>query len=231
VAANNDSLAQGLVGYWTFDGKDMAGAMGITSARTTYDRSGNGNNGKYWNATNTPAVNDKLGQALGFDGSDDYVTLPPATTNPVSGGTAVTISAWFKGTLIQSAVRLHGNDLTYILLVWGTSAPICAISTDGGVSDGVNINGVQDNRWHHVAMTWQKNTTNGFKVYVDGAVSAQKTSGNVDLPIITGGQQSTLGRYNGANPAEYTKGTLDDVRIYNRALSADEIKRLYNMRR
>jgi hypothetical protein len=104
VAANNDSLAQGLVGYWTFDGKDMAGAMGITSARTAYDRSGNGNNGKYWNATNTPAVNGKLGQALGFDGSDDYVTLPPATKNPVSGGTAVTISAWFKGTLIQSAV-------------------------------------------------------------------------------------------------------------------------------
>ena len=94
VAANNDSLAQGLVGYWTFDGKDMAGAMGITSARTAYDRSGNGNNGKYWNATNTPAVNGKLGQALEFDGSNNYVNISdPANGSLDFGSGSFSISA------------------------------------------------------------------------------------------------------------------------------------------
>jgi Concanavalin A-like lectin/glucanases superfamily len=94
VAANNDSLAQGLVGYWTFDGKDMAGAMGITSARTAYDRSGNGNNGKYWNATNTPAVNGKLGQALEFDGSNNYVNISdPANGSLDFGSESFSISA------------------------------------------------------------------------------------------------------------------------------------------
>ena len=60
------SLANGLVGYWTFDGSDISGS-------TVYDLSGNGNNGT--NNGATPTIG-KLGQALKFDGSSSYVNIP-----------------------------------------------------------------------------------------------------------------------------------------------------------
>src|SRR3990167_8307062 len=60
-------LNSGLVGYWSFDGKDMAGV-------TAYDRSGNANNGTL---TNGPVrAIGKIGQGLSFDGTDDYVSIP-----------------------------------------------------------------------------------------------------------------------------------------------------------
>src|SRR3989344_8190545 len=59
-------LTNGLVGYWSFDGKDMAGV-------TAYDRSGQNNNGTL---TNGPVrAIGKIGQGLSFDGSNDYVNI------------------------------------------------------------------------------------------------------------------------------------------------------------
>src|SRR3989338_2465947 len=63
-------LTNGLVGYWSFDGKDMAG-------NTAYDRSGQGNNGTLTNGP-TRAIG-KIGQGLSFDGSNDYVAAARPT--------------------------------------------------------------------------------------------------------------------------------------------------------
>jgi hypothetical protein len=76
-------LGSGLVGFWSFDGKDMAGV-------TSYDRSGNGNNGTL---TNSPArTAGKIGQALRFDGVNDLVSVPDAATLSPAG--EITISSW-----------------------------------------------------------------------------------------------------------------------------------------
>ena len=67
VSPNILSLSNGLVGYWTFDGKDMRNGVVL-------DKSGNGNNGNLMNiSTSTFYAPGKIGQAGNFDGGDDYV--------------------------------------------------------------------------------------------------------------------------------------------------------------
>src|SRR3989338_8602942 len=78
-------LTNGLVGYWSFDGKDMAG-------NTAYDRFGQGNNGTLTSGP-TRAIG-KIGQGLSFYGVDDYVDAGDTASLSISG--AITISAWIK---------------------------------------------------------------------------------------------------------------------------------------
>lgn len=210
----------GLIGHWSFD-------EGVSTI--VRDFSGNGFNGVMTNMdASTDWVAGKRGKALDFDGVDDYVALPSANlSSRVSGNTAITIAGWFKGSDIESMVRLQ-DGTAYIVLGWtssGAFAPRALVSTDGGVT-GVNIGGgnVHDGKWRHIAMTWEKNTTNGFKVYVDGSVTNQKDTPNVNLPVFSGSTGAYFGSYQGTS--EFTAGSIDDVRIYNRALTRDEIKAL-----
>jgi hypothetical protein len=85
--------------------------MGITSARTAYDRSGNGNHGKYWNATSTPPVVGKIGQGLEFDGVDDYVDIPSSAPLQFSG--SFSSSFWIKTTGLNTTDQslLISNDI------------------------------------------------------------------------------------------------------------------------
>lgn len=219
------SLNQGLVAWWKFN---------EGSGVTAFDSTSNGVNGGLTNyqAGSLPAwVTGKKGNALQFDGVSAWVSLPTSVNVPItsalSGGTQVTIAAWFKGTSVQSIVRLQPNGgANYIILAWGTSTIKAIISTDGGTTTGVTYgSNVQDNQWHHLVLTWQKNTVNGYTVYVDGQVSGQRDSANADLPTITG--PLYLGCQNGVS--EFTNGIVDDVRIYSRALSALEVVKLYKI--
>ncbi len=159
------------------------------------------------------------GNCLAFDGINDYVSIPATltTATTLSTNTAITIEYWFRGTSLQSAVRMQ-NSGNYIIAGHNLKH---AISTDGGTNNGVAISSVvYDGRWHHIAMTWQKNTINGFKSYVDGVLYAQRNSANVNLPTLT--VTGYLGTYGGTS--EFTNGKLDEVRIYNAALSQANIQ-------
>ena len=122
-------------------------------------------------------------EALNFDGTDDYVTLPNTLTQTFTGPgvTEFTIEYWFKGSNLQSAVRFQINGSNFIVAGWGTFPnQKHIISSDGGVSGGVKVgNGIYDNNWHHIAVTWKKNTLNGFRSYLDGALVEAKNAANV----------------------------------------------------
>jgi hypothetical protein len=95
------------------------------------------------------------GNALDFDGIDDYVET---SLNDLSGS-EITIEYWFKGSSTQSAVRQQNGD--YIVAGWND---LHIISTDGGTGTGIAVGpGAEDGNWHHIAMSWQQNTVNGFK--------------------------------------------------------------------
>ena len=156
---------------------------------------------------------------LNFNGVDDNVSLPVAIGNILSGGTELTIEYWFKGTNLQSAVRLQSGG-NYIVAGWGGGSPQFIISTDGGTS-GVQIANeltVYDNNWHHVACVWEKNGS--FSTYLDGVLSNTRSSSDVNLPNFTD-VTTYLGAFNGSS--EFTNGNLDDVRIWNIAKTATEI--------
>jgi hypothetical protein len=90
-------LNNGLVGWWTFDGKDVSGVQ-------AYDRSGNGNTGRYWNATGTPPAVGKIGQGMKFDGVDDYVSI---NSGAVGNNESFTLSAWFKTSSSAGSQRIY----------------------------------------------------------------------------------------------------------------------------
>ena len=158
------------------------------------------------------------GNALKFDGTNDYVVLPNtlATATTLASNNGITIEYWFRGTSLLSAVRIQ-NANGYIVAGYGMQH---IISTDGQNSGVAIPSSVYDGRWHHIAMTWQKNTVNGFKSYVDGQIVAQRNSANTSLPTITSG--AWIGSY-GAN-GEYVNGSIDEVRIYNTAISQSNIQ-------
>jgi hypothetical protein len=219
-APNNLSIARGLVGWWNFDGKTVSGTR-------VFDASGNGNRGTL---TNGPVLTEgKLGQAMQFDGSDDYVEIDGSS---IVAGAPVTISAWIQNTgwtgppnLVDHrdtsntgnwSVAVEGAaDVGFWVIVGGN--PQSAITTGNKFPVG---------QWHH--LTAIDDGTNLF-IYVDGqkAVGPTVVSGTRDT---VASQPVWLGRRR-TSFQQYAAAKMDDVRIYNRALSADEIKRLYNMGR
>ena len=200
-----------LVAYYTFN--NTSGTT-LTDSKGSYNGTLNNFGGNYWQGSPIIAGSQNC---LDFDGSNDFVTLPSTLySNNLSGGTALTIEYWFKGTLLTSAVRFQYGD--YVVAGWGRQF---IISTDGG-TEGVYIGTseeIEDGNWHHIACVWEANTENGFRTYLDGVLKNQRTSANVTLPVINSG--AWLGSFNNG---EYISGKLDDVRIWNTARTSEQIR-------
>ncbi|KPA18019.1 Pentaxin, partial [Candidatus Magnetomorum sp. HK-1] len=164
------------------------------------------------------------GQALDFDGSNDYVNLGTGIADQFSAGTAITIEYWFKGSVLLSPVRIQDVSGAYIVAGWNPANPIHIISTDGDTGNGLtcgNLDYITDGKWHHLAMTWQKNTSFGYKSYLDGVLVAQRDSANVNLPVFSN-DNTYIGSY--GSLGEFINGQLDDVRIWNVARSQTQIQ-------
>jgi Concanavalin A-like lectin/glucanases superfamily/Leucine Rich repeats (2 copies) len=159
-------------------------------------------------------------------GASDAFALDTSIATGLSGGSAVTIEYWFKGTNLQSAVRLQKDMNNYIVAGWG-STPLHIISTDGGIN-GVSIKtansvNVYDNQWHHVAMTWEKNKPDGFKSYVDGVLVAKRKSENVNLPDLKGATPMVGAFVNKGAKSEFTNGEVARIIIWSVARTEAQI--------
>lgn len=224
-SSQNNKLTNGLVGLWSFNGGDMNWASGIA-----YDRSGQGNNGTITNmSTSTSPVAGKLGQALRFDGVDDYVRV---NHNVNQNSLPLTISVWAKAGVVSQANNVavvskypssaqNGWAIDYV-----TNAYRFYYFKDSSnyiiLGSGVDF-GVGTTVWTHLVAVVD-NT--GARLYRDGTfVNSQGWTGTPGNP--TQASDIQIGRM--ANGSLYWNGSLDEVRIYNRALSADEVKQLYNM--
>jgi hypothetical protein len=210
LPANYLTLSSGLVGYWTFDGADTTDKI--------YDRSGQRNNGYFESsaaATSSMKTIGKLGQALVFSGvSKTGVAIPSITT-----GTTFTYSAWMYSTGADGGNH-YGN-----LFIGGSSQGIWyvmsirKISYYYGNADHLNNTARSINKWHHVVVV---NNAGTATFYIDGVADGTAVSAvsfNAD----------GMGCDNIAIGTECLIGKLDDVRIYNRALSPTEVQALYNI--
>jgi hypothetical protein len=216
---NGSSLESGLVGHWTFDGPDLTDRV--------YDRSGNGNNGYFISgATSSAKVIGKLGQALQFDGVDDYVL--ESTADPIGSG-AVTISAWIyprtfgetgPTAFILDAYDTGGSVARAGCLIDGTSnVNVFGCTNDGSASANSADSAIVLNSWQFV--TGVRNSSGKWTIYVNGA---QSGSANQSAGTSAAGTQMSIGmRF---DPGYHFNGSIDDLRIYNRALSAAEINQL-----
>lgn len=211
-------ITNGLVGYWTFDGKDLY------ANSKAMDVSGNGNTGTL---TNGPGVAvGAIGQALSFDGSDDYLvtsilsSFVSNNTGSISmwvkptGSSPVATNAWESQVLIHDAFDAVGIFRGNI----GSLDRIWMFNWDGS-ADTVGITYSAD-EWTHIVWVHSGGVLYGYK---NGQLAGSTASGNTTVL----NQPVTLGGFGGAGL--YYKGALDDIRMYSSALSADEIKALYTM--
>src|SRR3989344_5462976 len=222
TSVNTGTLKDGLVGLWSFDGKDMATTI-------AFDRSGNNNNGTL---TNGPTrVPGKIGQGLNFDGSNDVVDMgDQATLNFTTGD--FSISAWIKADstqanesrIVSKMGANCGSATGYMLkletnITWALQ--LCL--NDGLTADQYSLSqDLRDNAWHHVAAVVQRGV--GTFLYQDGVGTSFGASSK---NVTTGANFNIGGRSAAAN--DIFTGSIDEARVYNRALSSDEIKRLYNL--
>jgi hypothetical protein len=207
------AAATGPIGHW-----QMTGGSGATTA----DASGNGFTASLLNG---PAwIPGPADFALAFDGADDYAAVPHAPTlNPYP----LTLAAWVRTT----ATGLHGVVNKYLpaslngYQIFVNAGRLCAwYFKDAGnyVWDGSGCSlatpGYTDGLWHHVALVVDDQ---GGRLYVDGALHASRPwTGSPGPPSTT--TDLAFARYPGvASPL--LPGAIDDVRLYDRPLSSDEI--------
>ena len=205
----------GLAGYWNLD---------EGTGTTAYDSSGNGNNGNVNGAVWTQG---KAGNALQFDGVNDFVSIPNSAALRTT--TAITVIANVKTTRTAGQIASKYDIDTrrewrmYVgaggLLGVGIGASGCIIFTNTQASNRP----VNNNEWHHVAFTWDKNSIDKkVKIYVDGVETAYSSQYIKTDNMCQSTRDVWVGMYRAASLDPFG-GAIDDVRIYNRSLSAAEI--------
>jgi hypothetical protein len=210
TAPRLDDLNSGLIAHWTFDGKDTVGGEVI-------DTSGSGNDGSMMNMpTSTAYTGGILGQAFNFNQSNDFVRIP---TMNISGDIAV--SAWVNTPDWSQKGFIIGKNS--VNTQWELFLEVGFVRWRGGgvtsVSKSVASLGLQPNTWHH--FVGEQTGTTGT-LFVDGVEVATGT-----VPVIGNGSGTVeIGSFGGGTSYNF-KGTIDDVRVYDRTLSPDEVAQLY----
>lgn len=200
-------IQDNLVGWWRMDSNDISGT-------NLTDNSGNGNTGTLVNSPTTVAG--QIGQGLQFNGSSQNVNIGhPASLNLTS---SFTYGAWFKADTIHTGyIIAKRSDVGNGYNVYVENTGGLTINVSGGVPLGVSY---KASKWYHIMLVVQSNGTT-ITPYLNGvAYPDVNFVGFQDVPT----QDLRIGS---RNSSVYYDGAIDDVRIYNRALSANEIKQLY----
>ena len=212
----NGIRTAGLIAYYPFN-------------QNAIDMSGNNNNGKVNGAILTSDRNGNEKSAYTFDGVNDFIYVPDSEILRITG--QITISAWFKtdyalafaGIVCKAEPRepRHG----YLIDINDNNKVRIDVINDHSKGIGgtlVSDNDLTDNKWHHVLFCYDGKL---LKLYIDGTLEKElfydkglQANGE---PLLIGWDESTWLSH------RHFKGSLDDIRIYNRALNKKEIVRLF----
>jgi hypothetical protein len=213
------SLSDGLVGYWKMDEASWNG-----TADEVVDSSGSGNDGIAVGATGIPTTGaGKFGNGGVFDGVDDYVNC--GSDDSLNITDAITIEAWVRADVfISNAMTIVGAVQSNWHRVYIQSDALHYVIYDGETtwykSKAYSFN---TDQWYHIAIVGDKNSDMGYW-YVNGKQIGSEpktvwpTDSNCRLRHIGA---TTLGN-------DSFDGSIDSVRIYNRALSPGEVRDIYN---
>lgn len=212
----------GLVGYWGFSGN-------------ANDSSGNSHNGTVNGATLTADRFGNANSAYSFNGSSNFISVPANvnfTQNPIS------YSFWFNK--VGSGNPCSGNETFQAVFSTGSFSQSRDVVFGQGVAKSIGIqrsipSGCANefmqstnytlNTWNHAVVTYEANLV---KVYLNGVYIG---SNPVTCNVTTANTTCYIGASNPAIWAciAYFNGKIDDMAIYNRVLSVDEVTTLYNL--
>ena len=216
-------VIDGVVGAWHFD---------EGSGNIAHDTSGEGNDGTLYDGNttnddgNTPPqwIDGKFGKALELDGEDDYVDVPDSESfNYLS---EISIELWVKNTGIstQGQNLIHTPSNIWILHYRGGGFYLKA--EDGTVSDYLGWDTtLPSGVWLHLVATWDGST---MRLYInDEKQTTEKSFDGGTTGRLAAPSNVLIGKHFN-NPHPWFNGTIDEVLIYNRSLSEEEISDLYN---
>ncbi len=221
---NTTTLTTGLVGYWPFDG-----AQTNWNTNTTRDL-GRGNTGTLVSlATTTAPVSGKVGQALNFNGTSSYVS--GGDTGLPTGSSARTVTAWiYMRSYIDfetiftygSAIQFQGFSIAISSNAQGRKLAVYGYNNNASAFGNTQI---PLNKWVHVAVTYSGGT---ITYYYNGIQDGTATLSSANT--VLGGVYNigkTINGWDAPSGTYFFPGSIDEVRVYSRALSASEIQQLY----
>jgi hypothetical protein len=205
-----------LAGWWKLD---------EASGTTATDSSGHGRSGtlKDGLSFDKDSAQGRIGRALKFDDDDKYVEI--TKYKGVNGTRARTVAAWIKTKSPEGQVISWGSEDYGRMWIFGFIRGRIGVTPSGGylyMNDEIH-----DDKWHHVAAVVKEaappNLHDDVVLYKDGTIAEVHDIGLLDLwPIDTGSDLYVrIG-------LEF-KGLIDDVRIYDRALSDQEVLALFRL--
>jgi len=206
--SNNYPYGVNLVGYWKFD---------EGSGTTANDSSGHGNNGTLIGGPTW--VDGVVGKCLSFDGVNDYVEIPNVL-NQSTTEQEWSVTAWVNIKDTGSTQYLVAGINLGVSLAWYTTDKLLLYLNSGAndyyvYSDQAGL--LTDKGWHFVTFVF-RNSDGYRKIYIDGEDHTGGGPNHTSTPVGLSGTWQI---------GQKVDGLIDEVRIYNRALTAEEIKALY----
>jgi len=218
ISFGQNSLQNGLVAWYPFDGNAS-------------DMSGNGNHGTVNGASLSMDRNGQTNKAYKFDGVDDFIDL----NNPSILGTTnnFSILAWVNygtGTIYGEFNAAAGNTRNYFKIS-GNYLGLDQYFPSGGAVSSLEILELnQTNSWNQVGYVREGSNWSFFihGELLNSGSNAENYSGSTPNLGYIGARAYTYGGYS-AGARDFFTGSIDNVRIYNRALSNEELKTLYRL--
>src|SRR5262245_56731534 len=208
------NLANGLKAYWNFDGnfldsiKNFHGTPRGTNPVVFVDGKTN------------------FGKAIKLDGTDQFVEITGGNENDLEfPGGSMSIAGWFKVDAFDTdwqALIAKGEGSHYRV---ARRASTNSIAYAGGVGEGADdVPNVNDGQWHHfVAITDAVTNRFGTALYVDGV----RRGVNAAKPVLTANTNRLMIGENPEARGRACEGLIDDIAIWNRVLTTNEINSLY----
>jgi len=201
-----------LVALWHFD---------EGSGTIAYDSSGNGNNGTLKpTGSELSWVIGKFGNALSFDGKDDYVDCNSNVGNFYLLD-LFTIEAWINSALDNSDDVIYGNawaEPGYHVRVTSENKVRFILIETGSIYKGIDSS-VLTAGWHHIVAVWDGASV---KIYVEGVDDSKEAIENGTVTTITTIANIKIG-LDTTSAAHYFNGLIDEVRIWDKALQPEDI--------
>ena len=229
------SIIDSPIAYWTFDE--------LTNGGTTAPDAAGNYDGTVSGATLTEGKLGRFGEALAFDGDNDFV-LPGVISEMVSPA-AFSISLWFHRTVdhagpanetnhsVNNVLIAQSSNVSNDNLEIGTEGDQIEVYLDtaelgGSIQPVRQPASLQNDTWHHLVVSYASGTANEFKIYVDGSlVSEHSEFGGL---VADGGVSPFTIGISRPHQNEWGdfEGLIDDVAVWETALNLQHVSALFN---
>lgn len=217
-----DPLTNGLVGYWKMDES--------SSGATQTDRSDSSGNGTTLTDVNTTASGTgKFSKGADFESTNsEYLFAGDNTSLSITG--SLTLSAWIRPESVAAGLyniiaKWDGTNESYRLLQDGDEIRLELDSAGNFVE--TSASNLATSTWYHIVGVYDS-TNASAKIYVNGLEAATTTTGTIPSSIGDDTGRFHIGAEDSTtSPVNFYDGIIDEVRVYNRALSSSEVHKLY----